>query len=144
MEIRWEKTFDSAHRLWQHSEKCRFLHGHTYKVKVRATGDLNKWGMVADFGDLKELIVNLLDHKIILFKDDPIVEGLKKLEQRIILLDRNPTAENLAIFIASRLIDNLNLERVEVEVFETPTQSGFCRMDKENFIKVNFEEISPL
>ncbi len=144
MEIRWEKSFDSAHRIWQHSEKCRFLHGHTYKVKVKAEGSLNKWGMVADFGNLKELIINLLDHKIILFKGDPIVEGLKNLDQRLILLDRNPTAENIALFIASRLIENLDIQSVEVEVFETPTQSGFCKMDKSNFEKVNFEEFAPL
>ncbi len=144
MEIRWEKSFDSAHRIWQHSEKCRFLHGHTYKVKVKAEGSLNKWGMVADFGDLKDLIINLLDHKIILFRGDPIVEGLKNLDQRLILLDRNPTAENLAFFIASRLLENLDIEMVEVEVFETPSQSGFCKMDKINFEKVDFEEFTPL
>ena len=144
MEIRWEKTFDSAHRIWQHSEKCRFLHGHTYRVKVKAAGKLDKWGMVADFGELKELIVNFLDHKIILYKGDPIVDGLKKLGQRLILLDRNPTAENLSILIASRLLENLKVDSVEVEVFETSTQSGFCRMNRDSFEKVEFEEFSPL
>ncbi len=141
MEIRWEKTFDSAHRIYQHTAKCRFLHGHTYKVKVRAGGELNEWGMVADFGDLKKLIIELLDHKIILYKKDPILKQLKEAKQRVIALDRNPTAENISKLIASRLMQNLDIDFVEVEVFETITQSGFCRMDKDSFEKVEFEEI---
>jgi 6-pyruvoyltetrahydropterin/6-carboxytetrahydropterin synthase len=142
MEIRWEKSFDSAHRIYQHTAKCRFLHGHTYKVKVRAEGELDKWGMVVDFGDLKKLIIELLDHKIILYKNDPILKQLKEAKQRVIAIDRNPTAENIAKLIASRLMQNFTVNSVEVEIFETATQSGFCRMDKNSFEKVEFEEIT--
>ena len=71
MEIRWTRTFDAGHRIWQHNEKCRFLHGHSYRVSIVARGSLNAWGMVVDFGDLKKIIVDRFDHKVILFKGDP-------------------------------------------------------------------------
>jgi len=144
MQIIWENSFDAAHRLWQHTEKCRFLHGHTYKVKVTAEGKLNKWGMVADFGDLKKLIIELLDHKIILNQKDPLLKQLIKANQKIIALELNPTAENLAIFIAGRLIENLELDFVRVEVFENPNQSSVCNMNKDNFKKISYKEIDPI
>ena len=140
MEIRWQKTFDAAHRIWQHGEKCRFLHGHTYLVKVRAEGSQDKWGMVVDFGDLKRAVIDFLDHKTILHEKDPLVKVLAEAGQRVIALDRNPTAENLALLIGSRLMKEFSLNWVEVEVFETSTQSGFCRIEKHNIPEVRWDE----
>ncbi len=138
MEIRVQRSFHAAHRIWQHREKCRYLHGHSYKVRIRTEGELNNWGMVADFGTVKK-IVDELDHRVILFNKDPLVPVLKDAGQRLFLLDRNPTAENLSILIAWRLISELGLNWAEVEVFETENQSGFARMEKGREEKISFE-----
>ncbi len=138
MEIRVERSFHAAHRIWQHREKCRFLHGHSYLVKIKAQGKLDQWGMVADFTDVKA-IVDELDHCVILNSEDPMAEVMKTQGQRVFLLDRNPTAENLALLIGQRLVEELSLERAEVEVFETETQSGFCVVEKGRSPGIRFE-----
>lgn len=139
-EIRWETLIDSAHRIFEHLRKCAFLHGHSYRVKLRISGKLAEDGMLVDFGLLKEKIHNLLDHKAILYKKDPLVEVLKSAGQRIVALDRNPSAENIALLCASIVLSNFeNVEEVEAEVFETPTQSGFVKIDRKSFVMVEFE-----
>jgi len=102
-----EFTFDAAHRLGWHKGKCRRLHGHTYKLQVSIKGPLNENGIVMDFGDFKKFvekeIINKLDHQYL----NEIIE--------------NPTAENIVLWIVSRLskipIRGLTL----VKLWETPT-----------------------
>ena len=61
-----DHSFDAAHRLPDHPGKCRNLHGHTWQVRVEVTVDqLNKHGMVVDFGDLKRVIDTEFDHQLI-------------------------------------------------------------------------------
>jgi len=133
-----ERSFHAAHRLWQHRQKCRFLHGHSYRVKIKAQGPLDPRGMVADFADVKA-IIDQLDHCVILSKEDPLAKVLKEGGQRVFLLDRNPTAENLALLIAQRVIEELSLEMAEVEVFETENQSAFCALRKDKLPHIKFE-----
>jgi len=108
-------------------------------VKIKAQGKLDQWGMVADFTDVKA-IVDDLDHCVILNSRDPLAEVMKTQGQRVFLLDRNPTAENLALLIGQRLVEELSLERAEVEVFETETQSGFCVVEQGKSPGINFEK----
>ncbi len=133
-----ERSFHAAHRIWQHREKCRFLHGHSYRVKIKAVGELDRWGMVADFSDVKA-IVDELDHCVILHRRDPLAKVLRAQGQTLFLLDRNPTAENLALLIGQRLVEELSLQRAEVEVFETETQSGFCVVERGESPGISFE-----
>lgn len=60
-------TFDSAHNLLNYDGICKNLHGHTYKLEVTVSGDINEIGMVCDFTELssliKENIIKKLDHK---------------------------------------------------------------------------------
>ncbi len=56
-------TFDAAHKLRYHDDKCSNLHGHTYKLEVTLEGtpqtvDSNnpESGMIVDFGRLKEIV----------------------------------------------------------------------------------------
>ena len=58
MLITKEFTFDAAHKLDWHQGKCKNLHGHTYKLQVTVVGELNKNGIVIDFGDLKNIVNN--------------------------------------------------------------------------------------
>jgi 6-pyruvoyltetrahydropterin/6-carboxytetrahydropterin synthase len=140
-EIRWETVVDSAHRIFEHSKKCAFLHGHSYKIKVRLEGNLGKDGILVDFGALKEKIHGLLDHKTILYEKDPLVELLRTAGQKIVALDRNPSAENIALLCASIILNSFqNVDAAEVEVFETPNQSGFVRLGRGEVVEVRYTE----
>lgn len=140
-EIRWETLVDSAHRIYQHGKKCAFLHGHTYKIKVRLGGKLQEDGMLVDFGLLKEKIHHLLDHKVILFDNDPLARVLIEAGQKVVLLDCNPSAENIAKLCASIILSEFkNVDFVEVEVFETPHQSGYISVTRSEIEPVKYRE----
>ncbi|MGW4464740.1 6-carboxytetrahydropterin synthase QueD [Micromonospora sp. NPDC004704] len=104
MEIFREFSFEAAHRLPHVPEghKCARLHGHSYKVQVHVTGDVDPHsGWVIDFGDLSEAFQPLhaqLDHYYL-----NEVPGLE-----------NPTSEVLARWIWDRLVDHLSLAAVMV------------------------------
>ncbi|WP_341503662.1 6-carboxytetrahydropterin synthase QueD [Gallaecimonas sp. GXIMD4217] len=111
-----EFSFDSAHRLPHVPEghKCGRLHGHTFKVRLEITGEVDPYtGWVMDFGDIKALFKPLyerLDHN---YLND--IEGLE-----------NPTSEILARWIWERLKPQLDLLSA-VEVQETCTSGCVYR-----------------
>jgi len=102
-----EFSFSAAHQLTQLSEghPCSRVHGHNYKVKVELkSNDLDKQGMVQDYGELKPIkdwIDQTLDHK-----------NLNN------IVPRDPTAENIAIWIYSLWKSSFPLLSA-VEVSET-------------------------
>jgi 6-pyruvoyltetrahydropterin/6-carboxytetrahydropterin synthase len=122
MNIRLTKEFhfEMAHALFEHDGPCKNIHGHSYKLSVTIIGnpinDTNspKLGMVADFADLKkivgETVIQLLDHALVLNQstNSSITNGLKN--QKLILVDFQPTCENMLIFIAKKLKTALPLD----------------------------------
>jgi 6-pyruvoyltetrahydropterin/6-carboxytetrahydropterin synthase len=80
--------------------------------------------MVVDFADVKKIMKNYIDekidHKMILFKQDPYIEILKKQNEPLFVMDQNPTAENLAKHLFEIAKDH-KLPVVEVRLFETET-----------------------
>lgn len=81
MKLGYIEYMDCAHFLPNHP-KCGVIHGHTYKVEVIITGE-NKTGMILDFGDMKQIIRNVLaeyDHKSLNdFLEYPSVENICEL-----------------------------------------------------------------
>ena len=63
-----------AHRQHQHDGHCRFVHGHSWSIRLTfAATQLDAHGFVVDFGKLKYLqawIDEHLDHAIMLAEDD--------------------------------------------------------------------------
>lgn len=99
-----EIHFSYGHRLLNHPGKCAHLHGHNGRVQIEVSSEkLNHMNMVVDFAEIKETIgnwiKNVLDHKMILFKEDPLVPMLEERGETLVVLDENPTAEALARWI---------------------------------------------
>ena len=103
-------TFEAAHRL-PHAppgHKCRRLHGHSFRVELVCEGEADvETGWLIDFADIKNVFgptLDQLDHRYL-----NEIEGLE-----------NPTAENIARWIWSRVKPHLPL-LIQVTVAETCT-----------------------
>ncbi len=119
-----EIDFCYGHRLLNYAGKCRHLHGHNGRVVITLESrELDQRGMVIDFSEIKSVVSqwidDQLDHRMILHREDPVVEILQQLGEPLYLLDENPTAENIA-----RLIYRFTREQgfpiVEARLWETP------------------------
>ena len=119
-------SFETGHALYGYDGKCRNVHGHSYKLAVTVIGepvkqeDHVKLGMVIDFGDLKKTvkqeIVDKFDHATVFNKNTPHVELAEELQKRghsVILVDYQPTSENMILDFAERISKKLP-ERVKL------------------------------
>lgn len=113
-EISVEKTIACAHRLFDYDGPCESLHGHNYRVQVTYAGnELDRFGMLVDFGDIKKVfhaVLDTLDHTYL--NDLPPFR------------DVSPSAENIAAYIFHQM-EGKTFERasiLSVSVWETPTQ----------------------
>jgi len=118
-------SFCYGHRLLGHQGKCKNLHGHNATLEIiLQSSQLNALGMVVDFSDVKKIMKNYIDekidHKMILFKEDPYLEILKKQNEPLFVMDQNPTAENLAKHLFEVAKKN-KLPVIEVRLLETET-----------------------
>lgn len=117
------------------SERCRFnVHGHSYKWEVIIEGPMNVLtGMVLDFKELAPIKheIDKFDHAMVLWsKDDPkFIRFFKDNTRRVIVMNENVTAENMARLLHKWVNDWLDTifgptnryECVQVNVWETET-----------------------
>jgi len=99
-----EIYFCYGHRLLNYDGPCRHLHGHNGKVEVELERDkLDQRGMVVDFSEIrnviKEWIDKMLDHTMLLKKEDTLIPVLKEKGERFYVMNENPTAESIARLI---------------------------------------------
>ena len=99
-----EIHFCYGHRLLNYNGKCRNLHGHNGRAVVTLEAPaLDRLGMVVDFTEIKRVlgrwIDDVLDHRMLLHRDDPIIPELRSQGEPFVELDVNPTAENIARLI---------------------------------------------
>lgn len=127
-------TFETGHALYGYDGKCRNVHGHSYKLAVTVIGtpitdSTNvKFGMVIDFSDLKKIvkeeIVDIFDHATVFNQNTPHVELAQELKERghhVILVDYQPTSENMVIDFANKIKNRLpeNLALYSLRLQET-------------------------
>jgi 6-pyruvoyltetrahydropterin/6-carboxytetrahydropterin synthase len=96
-------SFSSAHQLMGYNGDCANMHGHSWKVTMRASvAQLNEIGLGCDFRDLK----NQLNHVVRQF-DHKVINEVPPFNTT------NPTSENLAKYFFETL-DQAMPEKVKV------------------------------
>ena len=132
-------SFETGHALYGYDGKCKNVHGHSYKLSVTVIGtpilDQSnvKFGMVIDFSDLKKIvreeIVDLFDHASVFNKNTPhveLAEELKKRGHHVILVDYQPTSENMVIDFAKKISNRLPKEILLHSLKLQETESSFA------------------
>jgi len=111
-----------AHALKGYDGPCRNIHGHSYELYVTVIGipikdDTSpKNGMLMEFGDLKKIVRNCIvdefDHSLVLNRAsaDEFLPLRSEVFGKTILVDYQPTSENLLIDFAARIIPALPAE----------------------------------
>ncbi|MDR0549192.1 MAG: 6-carboxytetrahydropterin synthase QueD [Deltaproteobacteria bacterium] len=97
-ELKVTSRFAAAHNLREFHGRCENLHGHNWFVEVRVTAkELDRTGLVIDFGVLKKLLnetLDLVDHKY-----------LNELEYFKV---DNVSSENIARFIFNQMAPQIS------------------------------------
>ena len=136
-------SFETGHALYGYDGKCKNVHGHSYKLSVTVIGspitDLSnvKLGMVIDFTDLKKIVkeevVDQFDHATVFNQTTPHIELAKELKDRghhVILVDYQPTSENMIVDFAarikSRLPEGINLFYLKLQETESSFAEWFA------------------
>jgi len=117
--------FPYGHRLLHYQGACANLHGHNGRAEIIVAADkLDDRSMVADFstiaGIARGFIEGSLAHRMLLHKDDPLVEVLRAHDQPLFIMESDPTAEEIARLIYER-VAALGLDVCEVRLWETGT-----------------------
>ena len=129
--------FCYGHRVVNHESKCKNLHGHNGRVTYTIEAPrLDPLGRVLDFSVIKSILCNWLednwDHKFLAFVADPMAGALRELDPTgVVLVDFNPTAENLAasllqggqVLLTDAGYSYVKLVKVE---FEETRKCGVC------------------
>lgn len=104
--------FEACHHLGNEEiyGKCSKLHGHTYKMEIEITGEINQYGWICNFSKLKKLVSDFILTKY----DHAFINEFIQV----------PTAENMIVDIYNILDCNLkeqNLILKKIKLYETST-----------------------
>jgi 6-pyruvoyltetrahydropterin/6-carboxytetrahydropterin synthase len=112
-----EFRFEAAHALKDYDGPCRNIHGHSYELSVTLSGTpvddpaSAKKGMIMDFSDIKKLIrkniLDRFDHALILPSDLNRDGFTGEPFANIMVVDYQPTSENMLLDFAGRIKDLL-------------------------------------
>jgi 6-pyruvoyltetrahydropterin/6-carboxytetrahydropterin synthase len=133
-----EFSFEMAHALKNYNGPCRNVHGHSYRLFVTLTGtpvneaENPQNGMVIDFTELKDIvlkkIISLFDHSVVVSNDYALdkMEMMKKTFGNTVVVDYQPTCENLIADFAERLKDEMpeGAKLHSLRLFETAKSSA--------------------
>ena len=99
----------AAHRLPHHGGMCALLHGHNWDVHAWVEAPVDPaTGIAVDFLDFDafwKAAMQELDHAVWLAREDPLAGTLQAagVEMKLVLVDGDPTAENMAVVLLGRL-----------------------------------------
>jgi len=128
--------FETGHALYGYDGLCKNVHGHSYSLEVTLIGSPiaetsnAKYGMLIDFGDLKELvnkhIVHPLDHATVLNCNSPhkdLADTMEAQGHKIYRVNYQPTCEMMIVDFAAILTTHLpaHLSLHHLKLRETAT-----------------------
>ncbi|GHE40778.1 6-pyruvoyl trahydropterin synthase family protein [Sphingobacterium griseoflavum] len=117
-----------GHRVVGHEGKCRFLHGHNYRIHFTVLAQaLDEVGRVVDFSVIKSTLCAWLeehfDHKFLIWEKDELLPALKSIvADSLVVVPFNPTAENLARY----LVEAVGPEQLK----DYPVQLISCKIEE--------------
>lgn len=104
--------FEAAHALYGYPGGCSKLHGHSYELHVTVSSGLpgNNYitgqGMIMDFKEIKKRVGEVvagLDHKLLLSKEYLIQTSGNFSNDELVVMEVEPTAENLLIYLRNEI-----------------------------------------
>src|SRR5690242_1849923 len=116
-EITTTRSFSAAHQLRLYDGALEPVHGHNWKVKVTVSAPrLDPIGVVMDFHELERLL-------------DEIIAPMhnRHLNELPMFQSLNPSAENVAAYLAHSLKLAARVKLESVEVWETEGNSAVYR-----------------
>lgn len=126
--------FYAGHRNEKLDDKCRNIHGHTYRVTLTLEFNENtkKDGVTLLFSDIDKKMAPLiesLDHSFLMNESDPLYDYLVQYENRtndnlkINVFPFETSAENLAQYLYDEIKHELELPIAIIELQETDTST---------------------
>jgi 6-pyruvoyl-tetrahydropterin synthase len=127
MNIEKKYHFYAAHRNKGGGEKCGRIHGHTYGVKCTFKfSALNESGVTVLFSDIDKLVEPIIKshcHWFLVYDRDPICDVLDMAGEAFLKLPFETSAENMAIWIFTRIKNETGLPICRIELAETQTST---------------------
>lgn len=115
--------FYAAHRNKAGGEKCGRIHGHTYDVECSFKFDtINEGGVTCLFSDIDKLVEPIIKehcHWFLLYDKDPLCELLTLAGEKYLPLPFETSAENMAVWLATRIKNETKLPIVRITLAET-------------------------
>jgi len=127
MVIKKKYHFYAAHRNKNAGEKCGRIHGHTYEVKCYFKfKEINEAGITFLFSDIDKLVEPIIKeycHWFLIYDKDPLVEVLELINEPIKKLPFETSAENMSIWLFTRIKKETQLPIIKIELAETKSSN---------------------
>jgi 6-pyruvoyltetrahydropterin/6-carboxytetrahydropterin synthase len=119
--------FYAAHRNKAAGEKCGRIHGHTYDVKCFFKFDfIGEGGVTCLFSDIDKLVEPIIKehcHWFIIWEHDPLCEILEIASEPILKLPFETSAENMSVWLFTRIKNETKLPIYRIELAETKSST---------------------
>ncbi len=127
VKIAKEFYWEMGHRLPKHDGLCRNLHGHSYKMRIEISGELNENQMVIDYFDLSQIakkIIEPFDHAFLCESDDILMLSfLQSNNFKHVAVPFISTAENICSYFLDKFKVELNrlknIHNIAIRIYET-------------------------
>ena len=98
--------------------------------------ELDKLGRVVDFSIIKTTLCQWFednwDHRFLIWEEDPLSKTLKELDDSVVIVNFNPTAENLANYLLNvvgpSFFKDSDVKLIKVKVGETGKCSATSKL----------------
>lgn len=119
--------FYAAHRNKLAGEKCGRIHGHTYDIKCFFNfNNIGDGGITCLFSDIDKMVKPIIKehcHWFLLYERDSLCELLDLANEPYLKLPFETSAENMAIWLLTRIKNEINLPIYKIELGETKSST---------------------